>query len=63
MALIKLTASELEGVKSQISKMSSKASECANRTASVRNNLDMEISAKRNIEERLDNIKRDLTKH
>lgn len=63
MALIKLTASELEGVKSQISKMSSKASDCANRTASVRNNLDMEISAKRNIEERLDNIKRDLTKH
>lgn len=63
MALIKLTASELENVHSQISKMSSKASDCANRVSSVRNSLDMEISAKRNIEERLDNIKRDLTKH
>lgn len=63
MALIKLTASELEGVQSQISKMSSKASDCANKVSSVRNGLDMEITAKRNIEERLDNIKRDLTKH
>lgn len=63
MALIKLTASELENVHSQISKMSSKASDCANKVSSVRNGLDMEITAKRNIEERLDNIKRDLTKH
>lgn len=63
MALIKLTVSELEGVKSQLSNMSSKASSCASTTASVRNNLDMEITAKRNIEERLDTIKRDLTKH
>lgn len=63
MALIKLTASELEGVKSQISRMSSKASDCANDVSSVRNNLDMEITAKRNIENRLDNIKREMTQH
>lgn len=62
MALIKLNASELENVLSQISKLSSKASECANIVSSVRNNLDMEISVKRNIEECLDKINRDLTK-
>lgn len=63
MALIKLNASELENVQSQISKMSSKASECANTVSSVRNNLDMEVAAKRNIEDRLDTIKRDIDKY
>ncbi len=62
MALIKLNATELENVQSQISKMVSKVSECANIVSSVRNNLDMEISVKRNIEEHLDKINRDLTK-
>ncbi len=63
MALIKITASELENVHSQISRMSEKASDCVSSVASVKNNLDMEVSAKRNIEEKLESIKRDLGKH
>lgn len=63
MALIKITASELENIHSQILRMSEKASNCANSVASVKNNLDMEVSAKRNIEEQLESIKRDLGKH
>ena len=63
MALIKITASELEGVHSQIAKMSGKVSDCSSKVSSVRNGLDMQISAKRNIEDHLDNIKRDLDKY
>lgn len=62
MPLIKLTVSQLENVRSQVANIASKTEECSNSVANIRNGLDMEVAARRNIEEKLSQISTKLQK-
>lgn len=62
MAMIKLTLSEIGNVKSQISSLAERTESNGAAVARIASNLDMEVKAKQNIEERLQKIKNDLNK-
>lgn len=61
MAQIKLTVSELQSIRKNIADMASGTEDCKSKVASVQNSLDMEVSAKQNINYKLDNIKSKLS--
>ena len=60
MSLIKVTVSELESAQGQLSKLSNKVESCGNTVTRVKNNLDMKVKQKSDIDGLLDKSSRQL---